>query len=70
MSATADEIAVIQFFESITRSEVEHLSEVVSQIEGSTEEYIIVILPIIGSDDFFFFYTCFEVCEFWDSLSD
>ncbi len=51
MSSTSNEVEVVESLETVLRSEVEHLRQGVSQIEGGSQEDV-GIFPAGWSDDF------------------
>ena len=46
MRAAADKVNVLEIFKAIVGTEVEHLPEIVGQIEGRSVVDVVVVLPI------------------------
>lgn len=61
--STADEVDTIEIFESIVWSQVQHLSQVMGEVEGSPAVDRVIITPLGGSDYFFVLDAAFEVTE-------
>ena len=50
MGATPDEVHPFKVFEAVVRTEVEHLAEIVGEIERRPAVDLVVILPVIRRD--------------------
>src|SRR5208282_3693658 len=63
MRAAADEVDAIEIFEAAARAEVEHLAEVVREVEGCTPVNLVLVFPIRRRDDALETDARFEIIE-------